>query len=216
MIASVRAGAFAALAATLVVGMSAPTPASAMRHVNYRLAIGHDGAPSSGMVRLDFVASHGEGAVTVDIADDDAIPVRARIDRSGHIETILHENLSDPDLALLNSVALEMENLNGVEVGDRWSRFTRVPGGRATTQYQVNRNDDRGHIGMAVSRTVEFADGEISSWRGNVEYDANAFVPTAISFSGRIHNADDPAARPHAVTVSMKLVSDSFAHRSDD
>lgn len=216
MIASMRAGAFAALAATLVLGMSGPSPAAAMRHVNYRLAFGLDGTPSSGTVRLDFVAAHGEGAVTVDVADDDAIPVHAKIDRSGHIETTFGENLSDPDLALLNSVALESENLNGVEVGDTWSRFTRIPGGRATTQYKVTRNDDRGHIAMAVSRTVQCADGEVSTWRGSVEYDADAFVPMAIALTGRVRNADEGDTRSHAVTVSMKLVSDSFAHGSGD
>lgn len=216
MTGAVRASAFAAAAATLVLGMASPTPAASMRHVSYRLAFGLDGAPSSGLVRLDFIAAHGGGAVTVDVADDDAIPVRAKIDPSGHIETVFDQNLSDPDLALLNSVALESENLNGVEAGDRWLRFTRIPGGRATTQYKVTRNDDRGHISMAVSRNVQCADGEVSTWRGSVEYDANAFVPTAIALSGRVHNTDDPDARPHAVSVSMKLVSDTFAHGSGD
>jgi hypothetical protein len=182
-----------------------------MRHVDYRLAAsGLDGDPTSGMVRLDFVAAHGGGAVTVDVADDDAIPVRARIDTGGHIETVLDQMLSDADLALLNTVALESENLNGVEVGDQWMRTTRIPGGRATMQYKVTRNDDRGHVSLAVARTVFTADGDVSTWHGNVDYDANSFVPTSIALSGQVRSADEQDARPHDVSVSMKLVNDSF------
>jgi hypothetical protein len=207
----IRAGLFAAIAATLVLGSTLASPAASMRHVDYRLAAsGLDGEPTSGIVRLDFVSALGGGAVTVDVADDDAVPVRARIDTSGHIETVLDQMLSDADLALLNTVALESENLNGVEVGDQWMRTTRIPGGRATMQSKVARNDDRGHVSLAVSRTVYTAAGDVSTWRGTVEYDANSFVPTEIALTGRIRAGDEPDARAHEATVNMKLMNDSF------
>lgn len=205
-----------ALAAALFLGAGAAAPAASLRHVDYRLAFGLDGAPTSGMVRLDFVLAHGEGAVTVDLADDDAAPVRAKIDRSGAIDTIRDQTLSNADLTLLNVIALETENLNGVEVGDQWSRTTRIPGGRATTHYKVTRNDDRGHVSLVVAWTVQCSDGAFSTWRGTVEYDANRFVPTAIAITGRLRALDAPDARSHAVTVSMKLVSDTFTHGNGD
>jgi hypothetical protein len=215
MIGTLRTTAFVAVATALILGSTHVAPAASMRHVDYRLSSGLDGGPGSGTVRLDFVAAHGGGAVTVDVADDDAVPVRAKIDRSGHIETVLDQTLSEADLALLNTVALETENLNGVEVGDQWMRTTRIPGGRATMQYKVTRNDDRGHVALAVARTVD-ADGDVSTWRGTVEYDANSFVPTAIALTGRVHSSDDPDARPRALSVSMKLVNDTFARGIDN
>jgi len=205
----------AALTAALVLGAAAATPAAPMRHIDYRVAFGLDGTPTDGMIRLDFVAARGEGAVTVDVADDDAIPVRARLDKFGAVETVFDQTLSDADLALLAAVALESENLNGAEVGDQWSRSTAIPGGRSTMQYKVTRNDDRGHVSLVLARTIQCQNGEVSTWRGNIEYDANSFVPTSITFTGQVHAHDAPDARPHAVTVSLKLVKDTFTRSND-
>ena len=206
----------AALAGTLILGAAVAAPAEPLRHVDYRVAFGLDGRPTNGTIRLEFVSAHGEGAVTVDVADDDAVPVRARIDRQGHIATVLDQTLSDVDLALLGAVALEAENLNGVDVGDQWQRTTRIPGGRSTAHYKVTGNDSRGRVNLSVARTTTCDNGESATWRGTIEYDANAFVPTAIALTGRVHTFDDPEAKSRAVSVSLKLLRDSFSHRDID
>jgi hypothetical protein len=216
MIAVARGARAAALAGSLILGAAAAAPAAPLRHVDYRVAFGLEGRPANGTIRLDFVSAHGEGAVTVDVADDDAVPVRAKIDRHGHIETVLDQTLSDADLALLAAVALEVENLNGVDIGDQWQRTTRIPGGRSTVHYKVTGNDARGRVNLSVARTTICDNGETATWRGNVQYDANSFVPLAITLTGRVHTLDDPDARSRAVSVSLKLLHDSFSHRNTD
>ena len=204
----------AALAGSLILGATAAAPAEGLRHVDYHVAFGLNGRPANGTIRLDFVSAHGEGAVTVDVADDEAVPVRARIDRQGHIATVLDQTLSDADLALLAAVALETENLNGVEVGDQWQRTTRIPGGRSTVHYKVTGNDSRGRVNLSVARTTVCDNGETSTWRGTVTYDADSFVPIAVTLTGRVHTLDDPGTRSRAVSVSLKLLHDSFSHRT--
>ncbi len=206
----------AALAGMLVVGAAVSAPADALRHVDYRVAFGLDGRPTNGIIRLDFVSAHGEGAVTVDVADDDAVPVRAKIDRLGGIETVLDQTLSDADLALLAAVALEAENVNGADIGDRWERTTRIPGGRSTVHYKVTQNDSRGHVRLSVARTTVCENGETATWRGTVDYDANSFVPMAVAISGRVHTLDDPDAHSRVVSVNLKLLRDSFSHGTAD
>lgn len=206
----------AALAGTLLLGAAVAAPAESLRHVDYRVAFGLDGKPANGTIRLDFVSAHGEGAVTVDVADDDAVPVRARIDRQGHIATVLDQTLSDADLALLAAVALEAENLNGVDIGDQWQRTTRIPGGRSTVHYKVTGNDARGHVNLSVARTTVCEDGETATWRGTIAYDTNSFVPVAVALTGRVHTPDDPDAHSRAVSVNLKLLHDTFAHRGED
>jgi hypothetical protein len=63
--------------------------------------------------------------------------------------------------------------------------------------YNVTRNDGRGHVILAVTRAVSYDRGERSSWSGTIEYDANAFVPTAVAFNG-------------SASVRLRLKSDTF------
>ena len=105
-------------------------------------------------------------------------------------------------------MALESENMFGVDVGDVWSRETSVPGGgRATTRFRVTKNDGRGHVALAITRSITFAGGDQASWHGTADYDANTFVPTAIALTGT--SFDD--GRRHAFSLNLRLVDDSFS-----
>jgi hypothetical protein len=200
----------ALLGAALVFASIAPVSADPLRHLDYRVNLSGQGAPRSGTVHLDLIATRGEGAVVVEVAEEirdaDAGAVRVDINRSGGIATRSDQILSHSELALLGILALESENLNGVDVGGRWQRSTRVPGGRCSSTFKITRNDGQGHVRIAVTRSIDFADGEHSSWRGNVEYDANAFVPTSIAFTGTVG--------AHPISVNLRLVTDTFADRT--
>ena len=206
-------------AAVLIVGVllfASLVPASAdpLRHLDYRVNLSGEGAPRTGTVHLDMIASRGEGAVVVDVAeemrDSDASPIRVGINRGGGIATDSDQLLSDSELALVTVMALESENMNGVDVGDQWTRQTGVPGGRCTTAFKVTKNDGQGHIGVAMTRTLHFAGGQQATWHGTVDYDANTFVPTAITFTGVMSSFDDAHAGLHQVSLRLRLLQDSF------
>jgi len=208
--ASHRNASLTALGAALLFASVAPAAADPLRHLDYRVSLRGEGAPRSGTVHLDLIATRGEGAVVVDVAEEirdaDAGAVRVDINRSGGIATLGAQVLSHSELALLGILALESENMNGVDVGDQWQRRTSIPGGRCSSTFKVTRNDGRGHVGIAVTRTLDFSGSEHSSWRGNVEYDTNAFVPISIAFNGTV--------RAHPVSVNLRLVTDTFADRT--
>lgn len=189
-------------------------PAAPLRHLDYAIDVGADGQPHSGQLHVDFIATHGEGAVTVDIAeelrDGDDRTIRADIGRDGAISTVLDATLSDAELVLLGAFSLEAENINGVDVGDAWQRETAIPGGHASTHYSVAKNDGQGHVVLKVTRRLQFANGEQSSWNGNVEYDANSFVPTAVAFNGNVSAGDEDTSHPHHVSLTLKLQNDTF------
>jgi hypothetical protein len=206
--------------ATLIVGVLlaaslVPAGADPLRHLDYRVSLSGDGAARTGTLHLDVIASRGEGAVVVDVMEElrdaDASPIRVDINRGGGVATGGDQPLTDSELALVTVMALESENMNGVEVGDQWTRVTGVPRGRCTTTFKVMKNDSAGHIGIALSRTLQFADGQMSSWHGNVEYDANTFVPTAITFTGMVSAFDDAHPGLHQVSLTLRLLQDTFA-----
>lgn len=197
--------------AALLLGTVAAAPAEPLRHLEYRVSFGIDGPPRVGSVQLDLVSTGGDGAVTVDVSEvihngDDRI-VRVDIDRGGTLRTVLNDTLSSPQHALLAILALESENMHGVDLGDNWTRETGVPGGRASTRFRVTKNDGRGHVALAITCTIEFASGDQTSWRGTANYDTNTFVPTAIVLTGS--SVDD--GRRHTFSLNLRLVEDTFS-----
>lgn len=204
--------AFAAFALTMpALVPSHPVIAEPSRHLDYHVDFGLDGVAKPMTVHVDFVSSQGAGAETFDLADDDAPPVRAIIDRAGSIKTAGSASLSEADLALLVAFTLQAENVNGVEVGDQWVRYTYIPGGQSAARYHVTANDGNGIVNMNVSRTIQRDAGDGSIWTGNMVYDANAFIPKMIALSGRVRNVDAGGTHQHSAQIKLELQNDSFA-----
>ena len=190
-------------------------PADSLRHIEYAVTLAIDGKPLKATVKADITAMTSDGGASVELVeaatDRDASPLRTDIDRFGAISTPASAALSQEEIAVLNFLALESENIAGLEKGNEWSRDTVLPGGHESTKYSVVQTDNDRHVQLQVTRTLAFDGGASSSWHGRVDYDAHAIVPTSIVLAGRVREvAADQSLRTHDISLTIKLASDSF------
>jgi hypothetical protein len=196
---------------------SSITPAAAadtLRRLDYSVRIVSGNHVTTGNLAIDYVENRGDGAVTVDLSEQlngsDPQTVRALIEADGTIISDVTE-LTQSALALLPIVALESENLGGVDPGDAWNRTTAIPGGHATTHFSATDHDRNGTLKLLFDRTLLLDNRAHSAWHGNVSYDTNAFMPREINLTGSAREAN--AEQPHTMAMSLRLANDTYAKR---
>ena len=98
-------------------------------------------------------------------------------------------NLTFEEETILDMVALQFEDVDGVEPGDHWDR--------RGTHYVVRKASDG---------VVDFEIAGLGSWRGLMKYNAKTVAPVAIDLTG-----DGPGG---PLQFSARLVADSFQPRT--
>jgi len=191
-----------------------PTAADPLREVQYAVVATADGIPHRTLVRVDFVGGSANSAMRVAVDENDGaseVPQPSvAIEHSGRVAIGDTEGLTDAEEAICYFMALESEDLTGVDRGDTWERSGPVPGGHQTTHFQVTNVGADGYVELALSRHITRHDGSIAVWNGEMIYDAHAVVPTSIALRGRITTAD---GNEHDMTLAIKLAADTFDHR---
>lgn len=129
------------------------------------------------------------------------------LDRSGVIPDE-SQTLTFEEETILDMLALQFENATGLGVGDEWDRSGEMMGGVHETHYRVRQTENL-IIDMDVTRTIDFANGNVGTWRGMMRYNADTVVPMAVLLNGDFVNNQDQSH--HALSLSARLVGDSFA-----
>jgi hypothetical protein len=180
------------------------------RHLRYVAMARIDGGLAPVTIDLQIGLTEREHVARVKIAErrDDTEFAREEvaIDGDGTISGA-DEALTFEEETLLDLVALQFENLTGVDAGDHWDRSGDLRVGSHETHFSVS--GLRGsEVDLAVSRTMEFPDGSRGAWHGNVSYDAAAVVPRTIAIRGAVVDENAGLFRPLQLTA--RLVGDSF------
>ena len=97
-------------------------------------------------------------------------------------------------------MAMKIEDLAGVSIGDHWEREGPVPGGRHHTRFSVLGVNDAGLVEFAVSRDLLRNDGSVAHWRGTMLYDADSFVPATITLNGNVRLSNSTRISATGVT----------------
>jgi hypothetical protein len=178
---------------------------SAMRHLRYAATARFGGESVAAVIDLDIAAIDGDRSERVVIREStrDADFGRSivTIDRSGDV-TGATRDLTFEEETLLDLLALEFENMAGVDPGDHWDRSGDLRVGRHETHFLVRGRNDNGTIDLDVVRTMDLDDGRSGGWQGTVRYDPASVVPTLVALDGKI---DD---RP--VALHARLTGDTF------
>ena len=195
-----------------VVQADADAPA---RQLEYAVVATSGGIARRATVRIDFIGGSAERVMTVNVAEAGAggEPQGAYvgIEPSGSLRADTVRSLTNEEEAICSLMAMESEDLTGISIGDHWEREGPVPGGRHHTRFAVLGVKDGGLVEFAVSRDLLRDDGSVARWRGTMLYDADAFVPSAITLNGSVSVDDDPADGRN-VAMSIHLIHDTFEH----
>jgi len=140
----------------------------------------------------------------VDLGEHDLV-----LDKSGVVPDDA-QTLTFEEETILDMLALQFENATGLQVGDEWDRSGEMMGGTHETHYRV-RQASKLIIDMDVTRTIDFANGNVGTWSGMMRYDADTVVPMAVLLNGDFVNNQDQSH--HALALSARLVSDSFTQQ---
>jgi len=180
------------------------------RHLRYVAMARVDGRLAPVTIDLNVGVTQHENVARVEVAErrDDVEFAResVAIDRDGTVSGA-DESLTFEEETLLDLLALQFENLTGVDAGDHWERSGDLHVGSHITHFVV-RNAQGSTIDLAISRRIEFPDGSRGSWHGTVRYDASAVVPRAVAITGQI--VDDESGTQRPLQLSARLIGDSF------
>jgi len=136
------------------------------------------------------------------VGNRDLGPVHATLDKNGAL-AIDAARMTVEEQTVLELVALQFEDVDGVDAGDNWDRRAALQGGMRTTHFLVRSASD-GLIQFEVTRTLSLgAGGEL---RGSMSYNSKIAAPTELEFSGSLSGA--------SLAFSMRLAGDSFQPRS--
>jgi len=183
---------------------------AAGRHLRYVAMARVDGRLAPVTIDLEIGATQHENVARVEIAerrdDDEFARESVAIDRDGTVSGA-DEALTFEEETLLDLVALQFENMTGVDAGDHWDRTGDLHDGSHHTHFVVRKTDGP-LVDLAVSRTIEFPDGSRGAWHGSVRYDSSAVVPRMIAITGAV--VDEADGTRHPLQLSARLVGDSF------
>jgi hypothetical protein len=186
---------------------------TAGRHLRYVAMVGVDGQLAPITIDVHIGATQHEDVARVDIAerreDGEFARESVAIDRDGTVSGA-DESLTFEEETILDLLALQFEDLSGVDAGDHWDRTGDLHEGSARTHFVV-RETDGPLLELAVNRSIEFPDGSRGGWHGSVRYDTASAVPRTIAIAGAIGAETDGTPRP--LSFSAHLVGDSFQHR---
>jgi hypothetical protein len=129
------------------------------------------------------------------LGDRDLGLVHVTLDKTGVIGE-RPQNLTFEEETVLSMVALQFEDVDGVEPGDHWDR--------RGTHYVVRSASDS-IVDFEIGRNLAFEGGS-GSWRGFMKYNAKTAAPLSIELTG-----DGPRG---PVDFSARLVRDSFQPRT--
>lgn len=193
--------AFIVMAAALLL----PAPSFAMdssRQLHYigTTQIGGQTTPMSIDIEVSSLDRYATSQVDIEerAGNRDLGPVHVMLGRSGILEGDMSTQLTFEEEALVDVLALQFEDLGGVDPGDTWDRNH--------IHYVVRKSVD-GVMDFDVARTIEFSDGSRGGWRGSMRYNATTVVPTSIAIAGEL--IDDVGSRK-AIRMSARLAEDSF------
>jgi len=194
----------------LAASADADGDADAGRHLRYVAMARVHGHLAPVTIDLQIGATQHENVARVVIAerrdDEEFARQSVAIDRDGTVSGA-DESLTFEEETLLDLLALQFENMTGVDPGDHWDRSGDLHEGTHVTHFLV-RNTQGSMVDLAVSRTIEFPDGARGAWHGTVNYDASAVVPRTVSIRGEYVEAQTGTHRP--LQLSARLVGDSF------
>ncbi len=131
------------------------------------------------------------------------------LDKSGVIPDEA-QTLTFEEETILDMLSLQFENATGLGVGDEWDRSGEMMGGTHETHYHVRQCANL-VVDMDVTRTIDFANGNVGTWSGMMRYNADTVVPMAVLLNGDFMNNQDQSH--HALSLSARLVSDSFTQQ---
>lgn len=118
-------------------------------------------------------------------------PVHVSLDPTGVMDE--DARLTFEEEAILDMVALQFEDMDGLAPGDHWNRR----GARGhDTQYRV-RDNTGNMLNIEISRRTALRDGGYGSWQGLLQYNSTIVAPVSIDLSG-------------PMPFSARLVRDSF------
>jgi hypothetical protein len=190
--------------------LAASADADAGRHLRYVAMARVDGKLAPVTIDLEIGLTQRESVARVTIAerrdDEEFARERVAIDRDGTVSGA-DAALTFEEETLLDLLALQFENMTGVDPGDHWDRSGDLHAGSHVTHYLVRKTQGP-LVDLAVSRTIDYADGRRGTWHGSVRYDASAVVPRTIAITGAITDDADGSRRP--LQLSAHLVGDSF------
>jgi hypothetical protein len=200
------AAVFAALLALCPLPSSAQPPFGRQLH--------YDGIRIAGTQRVPVHIDLDVGRLDDDRADwividerlgeRDLGPRHATLNKSGVVGGS-PARLTLEEETLLESVALQFEDVDGVDPGDHWVRTGAAAGGMRITRFLVRSVAD-GVVAFDIARTVESSDGARAACRGVMTYNVRTAAPTSLQFEGERPDG----AGLQATQFSMTLVGDSF------
>lgn len=127
--------------------------------------------------------------------DRDLGPVHVTLDSAGVRDEAAR--LTFEEETILDMVALQFEDMDGLAPGDHWNRR----GARGQdTHYRVRANTGT-MVDIEVTRAGALPDGAYGSWQGLLRYNSTIVAPVSIELSGRMSGA---------MQFSARLVGDSF------
>jgi len=180
------------------------------RHLRYVAMARVDGRLAPVTIDLSVGVTQHENVARVEVSERHDELEFAResvaIDREGTVSGA-DESLTFEEETLLDLLALQFENMTGVDAGDHWDRTGDLHVGTHVTHFVV-RKTEGSMVDLAVSRRIEFPDGSHGSWHGTVRYDASAVVPRAVAIAGQIVDDENGTERP--LQLSARLIGDSF------
>lgn len=183
----------------------------ASRHLRYVAVARVDGVPTPVTIDLTIGLTQAQGVARVDIdehaRDEEFGHEDVAIDREGTVSGA-DAGLTFEEETLLDLIALQFENMTGVDPGDHWDRTGDLRLGSHETHFLVRGRADGGIVDLVIARTMEFPDGSRGAWHGNVSYDSAAVVPRSIAITGEVVDKNSDARRP--LQLSARLVGDSF------
>lgn len=145
-----------------------------------------DGQPSQIAIDLDIGRADSDAATWIVV--DEHVGARdlgvrhVTLDRSGVVEN--DAGLSAEEVTVLDMVALQFEDVDGVDPGDHWNR--------KGTQFVVRHTD---------GITIDFEIACAPTWHGVMRYNAKTAAPTSIQVDGDLQ-------------FSASLVADSFGSQA--
>lgn len=178
-----------------------PSPAAAHppfgRQLHYAgtKSIGNDAVPVTIDIDIGRLDSDKETWIVIDehLGNRDLGITHVTLDASGVVERRA-EALTFEEATVLDMVALQFEDVDGVDAGDHWDRSGWS--GARQTHYLVRHVGD-GVIDFSIERSVDAASGG-GRVSGAMRYDARTAAPTAIELAG------------DRLAFSVRLVGDSF------
>lgn len=154
---------------------------------------GADAIPVSIDVDIGRLDSDRETWIVIDerLGSKDLGPSHVTLNGSGVVGT--RGVLTFEEETVLDMVALQFEDVDGVDPGDHWDRTSAA--GSHQTHYLV-RSKNENVIDFDIARTLD--DPSRGSWHGTMRYNAKTAAPTDIEISG------------DRLGFSVRLVRDSF------